>query len=316
MHTPPMDFPSASNAAMVTQEIQDDPEDCWVEGHQQLLEVPQTTKQSSEIIFTSRHVVMQTHHSLQRIDTLSRRIPSISPDAELREVQPPSRSPVFESPANTRAVTPTAVSSLPPISTTVTRASPEGVDINISHSPAVSLPSPQSAIPGRSLEFLQPHTTYKGSYNIQFHQHSFRQESQTSPGETRWHYYRAPYTFASPIGLQLRAPLQSGDIFLHENTATGELRAWVWVWGGTGWVAAQEGHRHPTIADRRLWFVDRKAREGEKTAPSWVTHRTLMTYRSSRRRAAKKERAGDGSAHTAQLKQRHLTKGFPATEQL
>lgn len=285
--------------------------------------------------------MVETHHTSPQhtTDTLSRLLPPSSRlDAERRQTPPPqSRSPVLGSPTDIHTVTATAVPPLLQISTSVTQISPEGVNAStVSSSPAASLPSPQSAIPGRSLEFLQPHTSFKGSYDIQFHQYFFRQEGQTSMlGETRWHYYRASYTFASPIGLHLCAPLRSGDIFLHENPTTGELRAWVWVWGGVGWVAAQEGHQHPTNANRRLWFVDRKAREGEKTAPSWVTYQTFLAYRSARRRAAKKERAGGGryepfffcsrragrgvnalhgcSEQAFQQKQMRMTKGVPVT---
>ena len=104
-----------------------------------------------------------------------------------------------------------------------------------------------------------------------------------TPGDTRWHYYKSPDYIATPYGLSLSETLQPGDLFLHEHTVTGLVRAWVWMSEGV-WTPALEGLEHPTIQERRLWFNDGRHDWG-KVTPGWVTERTVTTYRSRLRRA-------------------------------
>ncbi|KAI0716416.1 hypothetical protein C8Q76DRAFT_783496 [Earliella scabrosa] len=171
---------------------------------------------------------------------------------------------------------PTSVSAAP----TAASATPVTEGSNRLHNSAslstISKPSTDRAYRPESLVFPP-----------RFHKTAFRQEGATprTPGDTRWHYDKSPDYIATPSGLSLSETLQPGDLFLHEHTVTGLVRAWVWMSEGV-WTPALEGLEHPTIQERRLWFNDGRYDWG-KVTPSWVTEHTVTTYRSRLRRVDK-----------------------------
>ncbi|KAI6103717.1 hypothetical protein EDD16DRAFT_300509 [Pisolithus croceorrhizus] len=67
--------------------------------------------------------------------------------------------------------------------------------------------------------------------------------------------------------------LQGGDLFVHTHDRGHKA----WMWGESGWMPVQEGHSHPSIAGYYLSI----AGSGE---PSWVTGKTMATYRSKNRK--------------------------------
>ena len=68
-------------------------------------------------------------------------------------------------------------------------------------------------------------------------------------------------------------PLCEGDLFI--NVFSGGIQAWVWK--GKAWVPIKGGDPHPYIDGYCVSFLQ----DGE---PSWVTKKTMVTYRGKRRR--------------------------------
>ncbi|KAI0055723.1 hypothetical protein BV25DRAFT_1921573 [Artomyces pyxidatus] len=93
------------------------------------------------------------------------------------------------------------------------------------------------------------------------------------PGHTSWYYSIESCAVDCPrenLGAKL------GDLYVHVNSTTRELRSW--MWNALGWVVAEEGDPHPLYPDRVLHM----RASGD---PSWVSPTTLATYGSR----AKKE---------------------------
>ncbi|KAG2744866.1 hypothetical protein P692DRAFT_20693236, partial [Suillus brevipes Sb2] len=63
---------------------------------------------------------------------------------------------------------------------------------------------------------------------------------------------------------------QLGDLFIHRY---GNSSLQIWLSNGSAWEPnIQDGHHHPVLKDHRLCV-----REGGE--PSWVTRKTLATYK-------------------------------------
>lgn len=67
--------------------------------------------------------------------------------------------------------------------------------------------------------------------------------------------------------------LQNGDLFVHTHNDGRQA----WMWRESGWTPVQEGQSHPHIAGYCLFI----AGSGE---PSWVTGKTMATYRAKNRK--------------------------------
>ena len=67
--------------------------------------------------------------------------------------------------------------------------------------------------------------------------------------------------------------LRENDIFIH--MFSNGIQAW--IWNGETWVPIKEGDPHPHITGYCVSFL-------EKGEPSWVTKKTIVTYRSKQRR--------------------------------
>ena len=121
------------------------------------------------------------------------------------------------------------------------------------------------------------------SYNLQLHARPFRSDGVHSPesrGQTRWYYSKAPSHIDAPP--MVSAPLERGDLFLHEGTKNALFQAWIW---DGQWTRTQDGVPHPLFGDeRRLWFRTRKRglASGDRYEPNWVCEKTWKSYQSGR----------------------------------
>ena len=59
-----------------------------------------------------------------------------------------------------------------------------------------------------------------------------------------------------------------GDLYVHQWA--GGVQCWMWDLG-VGWIRAEVGHAHPTLAQHRLHILD-------NAEPRWVTRKTHTTY--------------------------------------
>ncbi|KAI6044171.1 hypothetical protein EDC04DRAFT_2599745 [Pisolithus marmoratus] len=84
---------------------------------------------------------------------------------------------------------------------------------------------------------------------------------------------------SEPMGTPSSSPncyshaLQDGDLFIHSHNHGCQA----WMWGESGWTPVQEGQSHPYITGYYLSI----AGSGE---PSWVTGKTMATYRAKNRK--------------------------------
>ncbi|KAG1867491.1 hypothetical protein C8R48DRAFT_671715 [Suillus tomentosus] len=81
-----------------------------------------------------------------------------------------------------------------------------------------------------------------------------------------WYESEGPNRISSPTCLHA----QLGDLFIHRY---GNSSVQIWLSNGSDWESnIQDGHHHPVLKDHRLCV-----REGGE--PSWVTRKTLATYK-------------------------------------
>jgi hypothetical protein len=67
---------------------------------------------------------------------------------------------------------------------------------------------------------------------------------------------------------------QLGDLFIHHY---GDTSMQIWLWINDIWEPdIQDGHHHPVLKDHRLYVRD-------GVDPSWVTRKTLATYKTRAR---------------------------------
>jgi hypothetical protein len=67
---------------------------------------------------------------------------------------------------------------------------------------------------------------------------------------------------------------QLGDLFIHHY---GDTSMQIWLWNNGVWEPTiQDGHHHPVLKDHRLCIRD-------GVDPSWVTRKTLATYKTRAR---------------------------------
>ena len=92
---------------------------------------------------------------------------------------------------------------------------------------------------------------------------------------TSWYCSRSsrPMDFPSLSPHLYSEALCENDLFIH--TCSNGIQAW--IWNGETWVPIKEGDPHPHITGYCVSFL-------EKGEPSWVTKKTIVTYRSKRRR--------------------------------
>ena len=74
--------------------------------------------------------------------------------------------------------------------------------------------------------------------------------------------------------------LERGDLFLHEDTRSGQFQAW--IWDGVAWKNAEDGIPHPIYGGkRRLWF--RFMKEEGRYDPNWITRSSWTRYKNIQR---------------------------------
>lgn len=169
--------------------------------------------------------------------------------------------------------------------TTFQRVSPsvrigQGVDVGVA--PEVhgsqATPSPSrrdtrsaSARPTR-FSSASPDNIPVQESKLQRYKRRFHGSGNDTSKYTLWYQSSGPYTLTSP--LPMNDQLEIGTIFIHTDTRTSVMSAWVRM-QGEKWQAVDadtEDFAHPTLRDRFLWV-----RTGGD--PSWITHATLKSYR-------------------------------------
>ena len=103
----------------------------------------------------------------------------------------------------------------------------------------------------------------------------FRKAIRSREDVTSWYHSQSstPIDEPSSSSHHYSDALSEGDLFM--NVFSGGIQAW--VWNGKAWVPIKEGDPHPSIDGYCVSFL----RDGE---PSWVTKKTMVTYRGKRRR--------------------------------
>ena len=103
----------------------------------------------------------------------------------------------------------------------------------------------------------------------------FRKAIRSREDVTLWYHSQSsvPVDEPSSSSLHYSDALSDGDLFM--NVFSGGIKAWVWK--EKAWVPIKEGDPHPRIDGYCVSFLQ----NGE---PSWVTRKTMVTYRGKRRR--------------------------------
>ena len=103
----------------------------------------------------------------------------------------------------------------------------------------------------------------------------FRKAIRSREEVTSWYCSRSsrPMDGPSVSPYLYSEALCENDLFIH--TCSNGIQAW--IWNGETWVPIKEGDPHPHITGYCVSFL-------EKGEPSWVTKKTIVTYRSKRRR--------------------------------
>ncbi|KAI5988761.1 hypothetical protein EDD15DRAFT_2198847 [Pisolithus albus] len=103
----------------------------------------------------------------------------------------------------------------------------------------------------------------------------FRKAIRSREEVTSWYHSQSSMPMDEPpLSCHLYSEaLCEGDLFV--NVCSGGIKAW--IWRGKAWVPIKEGDPHPHISGYCVSFL----RHAE---PSWVTKKTIVTYRSKRRR--------------------------------
>jgi hypothetical protein len=92
---------------------------------------------------------------------------------------------------------------------------------------------------------------------------------------TSWYSSQDPAPLSSPPTAPplFSDALQEGDLFIHMYR--GGVQSWIWA--GTSWMPVKECHPHPSIEGYCFFLL-------ENNDPTWVTRRTVVTYRGKKRK--------------------------------